>query len=99
MVESARMSREAREVVESSGTETALQTCLRDGHFRLAVYQPRFLRSEKPAWFMLNHSTDSNVRADWCARCRIMVFTTTRNIRIEEALTLFYGVVADDLYS
>jgi len=99
MVDSAEMPSEVKGLVESSGTETAIETSLENGRFRLAVYQPRFLRSTKPEWFMLNHATDNNVRADWCARCRNMVFTATRTIRTGEALTLFYGEVADDLYS
>ena len=90
---------EVKELVGSSGTETAIETSLQDGHFRLAVYQPRFLRSDKPEWFMLNHATCSNVRADWYTRCDNMVFTATRPIKVGEALTLYYGNTADRLYT
>ena len=72
---------EARELIETSRTETVFETCLHNGESRFAVYGPRFLRSSKPKWFMMNHASESktNMRADWDARSTSMVFSSTSN--------------------
>lgn len=98
MIASSDMSREARELIETSRTETVIETSLQDGQFRIAVYQPRFMRSAKPAWFMMNHATARNVRADWDLRSQAMVFTSTRHIPANGALVLYYGSSADRLF-
>jgi hypothetical protein len=92
---------EARELIETSRTETVFETCLHNGESRFAVYGPRFLRSSKPKWFMMNHASESkaNMRADWDARSTSMVFSSTSNIRANDHLLLFYGHAADRLFT
>ena len=98
VIASSDMSREARERIETSRTETVIETSLEDGQFRIAVYQPRFMRSAKPVWFTMNHATTRTVRADWDLRSQAMVFTSTCHIPANGALVLYYGSSADRLF-
>ena len=85
-------------LLETSHTELVIETSMNNGLFSIAVYEPRFMRSGRPTWFMMNHASLRNVRADWSVRTHEMVFTSTRSIPADGALLLYYGDEADRLF-